>query len=121
MMFFRWLSLSLSLFYVMFENLVVAHAVQYAKPMCAVSQPQRPGGATCVSCASSAKWNCHQTTPEVFENLVLFREHNRVYFKSEQQHGSHDTLSQSQESEISITGLHLTPRNNYGISDQILT
>lgn len=52
----------------------------YAKPMCATSQPQRPAGATCVSRASSAKWNCHQATPEVLENLVLVREHNRLCF-----------------------------------------
>lgn len=58
-----------------------------------MSQPQRPAGATCVSCVSSAKWNCHQTTPEVLENLVLFRE--QTVFQSEQQHGSHDTPSQS--------------------------
>lgn len=34
MMFFRWLSPSLSLFYVMFENLVVARSVQYMLNPC---------------------------------------------------------------------------------------
>lgn len=52
----------------------------YSKSMCVMTQPQRPAEATCVSCASSAKWNCKQTTPEVLENLVLFREPNRTYF-----------------------------------------
>lgn len=56
-----------------------SHSV-HAKPMCGTSQPQRPAGATCVSRASSAKRNCHQTISKVQENLDLFREHNTLYF-----------------------------------------
>lgn len=57
-------------------------------------------GTTCVFHAVSAKLNWLQTTLEKRENLVLFRDNNRLYvklkeLKSEQPHGSHDTLSHS--------------------------
>lgn len=48
--------------------------------VCNVTNSKAAAGARCVSRASSAKWNCHQTAPEVPENLVLFRKHGRLYF-----------------------------------------
>lgn len=50
------------------------------KVVCEMTQPWRLARATCVSRAPSAKWNSIQTTPEVLDNLVPFREHNRTYF-----------------------------------------
>lgn len=88
--------------------------------MCATWQPQRSAGATCGSCGVSAKWNCHQTSPEVLENLVLLRDHNTLYFcqtkglQLEQQYGSRDMRSHHEKCKISITGLHLFPRNSTG-------
>ncbi|CAK6975827.1 Hypothetical predicted protein [Scomber scombrus] len=63
------------------ENPVVVRTFQQMHNPCVQRHsPQRPTGATCVTRASSAKWNRHQISPEVLEKLVLFRVHNRLYF-----------------------------------------
>lgn len=124
LMSFRWLSLSLSLFYVMFENLVVARAVQYMPNPCVQRHNLKgllephvflvhrvPNGIAIKPLLECWRtWSCL----EKLTYCILVRLKGR-------QRGSYDTLSHSQESDISITGLHLMPRNHYGKCDQKLT